>query len=225
MGAIRTYSEVERRARQVQANARFRARKRGEDVPRLTPGAKRLLSDDERAIRRRESMRRSREKLHPKRPKPTAEQLAVRAELKAARLRAFRAEWSLRHAEMGLCRSCNNDRTHGLFCEHHWFWNIAMSHKMTPRAACTEMLKDLWREQAGRCALTGADLVPGKTASIDHKIARAKGGGHNKENLQWVLKDVNGFKASASVDEFIAMCRAVVAHADKRVVHLRKVEV
>ena len=139
--------------------------------------------------------------------------------------------WREQQIEAGLCVSCKAASTHGLYCEHHWYKMIAYSHKLSPHAPCVEMLKQLWREQGGRCALTGEPMIVGSgprarqwnSASLDHKVARANGGTNSKENLHWVLYGVNAAKADMALDAFEAMCKHVSAFADARVVLLRKV--
>jgi hypothetical protein len=68
--------------------------------------------------------------------------------------------------------------------------------------------------QGYRCALSGRELTP-ETASMDHKVAVSKGGGHALVNL-WVVDHlVNIAKGSMSTEDFICMCRDVVAWQDK----------
>jgi hypothetical protein len=64
------------------------------------------------------------------------------------------------------------------------------------------------------CALTGWPLEYGKTASIDHIIPKSRGGDSTLRNLRWVDKRVNFAKRDLSDEEFIVLCRAVVAYAD-----------
>lgn len=75
-----------------------------------------------------------------------------------------------------------------------------------------ELLR-LFAEQSGRCALTGRALTIGVNASIDHVHQKSNGGGHELSNLRWVLTAANIARAKMTDDEFIAMCRDVVAHA------------
>jgi hypothetical protein len=139
--------------------------------------------------------------------------------------------WRQKQIESGLCTQCRNPASHGLYCEHHWFKMIAYSHKLIPHTACVEMLKQLWQEQDGRCALTGEKMIVGSgprarswnSASLDHKIARANGGTNSKENLHWVLFGVNAAKADMTLDAFVEMCRQVSKQAENKVVPLRKV--
>lgn len=77
------------------------------------------------------------------------------------------------------------------------------------------MIKRLWEQQKGFCAITGELLIPGSTASLDHIVPRDKGGLTVEGNLQWVLYDVNIAKAALHHDEFVALCRKVVEHATK----------
>jgi 5-methylcytosine-specific restriction endonuclease McrA len=65
------------------------------------------------------------------------------------------------------------------------------------------------------CALTGWPLEYGNTASIDHIVPKSRGGDNTLRNLRWVDKRVNYAKRDLTDHEFIALCRAVVAHADR----------
>ena len=62
-----------------------------------------------------------------------------------------------------------------------------------------------------RCALTGRRLTP-EEASLDHIIPVRDGGPHLIENTQVLHRDVNRAKSILSNEDFIAMCREVVAH-------------
>jgi hypothetical protein len=76
--------------------------------------------------------------------------------------------------------------------------------------------------QEYRCALTGRALTP-ETASLDHIMPVRCGGEHVIENAQVLHKDVNRAKSTMTTEEFIELCRAVVAHADSsRTLELRR---
>jgi 5-methylcytosine-specific restriction endonuclease McrA len=66
-----------------------------------------------------------------------------------------------------------------------------------------------------RCALTGWALEYGSTASIDHIVPKSRGGDDTLRNLRWVDKRVNFAKRDLTDEEFVRLCRAVVAHADR----------
>lgn len=87
--------------------------------------------------------------------------------------------------------------------------------KQTEKTGITQKtILQLIETQQYRCALTGRELTP-ETASIDHKVPLAGGGEHHISNI-WVLDHVvNRAKGTMTVDEFIAMCRDVVSHADR----------
>lgn len=63
--------------------------------------------------------------------------------------------------------------------------------------------------------MTGILLVPGRNASIDHKVPRAKGGSDDIGNLQWVDLKVNLMKRDMDVPEFLSTCASVLALAEK----------
>lgn len=69
----------------------------------------------------------------------------------------------------------------------------------------------LLTKQSYKCALTGRDVTP-ETASLDHMVPLSRGGANTLENSQIVHVEVNAAKATMTCDEFVAMCREVVAH-------------
>jgi len=70
----------------------------------------------------------------------------------------------------------------------------------------------LIHDQGFRCALTGRRLTP-DDAALDHVIPVCRGGEHRMENVQVLDKRVNRAKGTLTNDEFIQLCREVVAHA------------
>jgi hypothetical protein len=76
-----------------------------------------------------------------------------------------------------------------------------------------KMLWSLWKEQRGRCALTGVRLNR-ENSELDHITPRSKGGGNERSNLRWLNKDVNQAKRSLTDSEFILMCKAVVNYSE-----------
>lgn len=72
----------------------------------------------------------------------------------------------------------------------------------------------LLQNQGFRCALSGRELSPGTTA-LDHILPVARGGEHRLENAQALHKEVNRAKGTLTNEEFVSLCREVVAHADQ----------
>jgi hypothetical protein len=70
--------------------------------------------------------------------------------------------------------------------------------------------------QQYRCALTGRTLTP-ETASLDHIVPVRCGGEHAIENAQVLHKEVNRAKTTMTSEEFIRLCREVVAHVDSHI--------
>lgn len=97
----------------------------------------------------------------------------------------------------------------------HWFKNVGVPHGIGNKKGI-ELLRSLWLEQGGLCAVTGERLVPGSTASIDHIIPKSKGGTSERGNLRWVLLRINQAKWDMTHDEFVAVCRQVVREQDRR---------
>lgn len=63
--------------------------------------------------------------------------------------------------------------------------------------------------------MSGRELTP-ETASIDHCTPMSKGGKHLMSNIQILHRDINQAKSTMSMDEFVSMCREVVAVADSK---------
>lgn len=87
-------------------------------------------------------------------------------------------------------------------------------HEKEPLVTAAEVLK-LVERQGYRCALTDRELNP-KTASLDHVIPTGKGGEHLITNTQVLHKAVNRAKGTMTNEEFVAMCREVVEHDERK---------
>lgn len=82
-----------------------------------------------------------------------------------------------------------------------------------------EQSEELFRTQKGICALSGRKLIiKSSSRSVgDASLDRIDSSlGYVDGNVQWVHKDVNMAKKSLSDSDFIAMCREVVKHADRK---------
>lgn len=75
-------------------------------------------------------------------------------------------------------------------------------------------LRQLLEAQQYRCSLTGRKLTP-DVASVDHVVPLKRGGQNTLDNVQVVHTAVNQAKGTMTLDEFIAMCREVVAFTGK----------
>lgn len=75
-------------------------------------------------------------------------------------------------------------------------------------------LCSLWKEQRGKCVLTGRRLDR-YNAEVDHVVPLSKGGLNTRSNLRWLHKDVNQAKRSLSDVEFIRLCKDVIEHIEK----------
>ncbi len=87
----------------------------------------------------------------------------------------------------------------------------ASNNSSTQVATPRELMK-LIKSQDYRCALSGEKLTP-KTAELDHKMPRSKGGCDTIDNLQWLDRSINRMKGQLSTEQFIAACRRVVQWA------------
>lgn len=69
-----------------------------------------------------------------------------------------------------------------------------------------------------KCAISGRRLTP-ETASLDHIVPLSKGGAHDMSNLWLVDHRINLAKGTMTFEEFVEMCREVVAHTASGVRH------
>lgn len=131
-------------------------------------------------------------------------------------LAANRADYRARILA-GQCVFCKEAACAGAFCLHHWFKNIGSAYKLNKKNGGIELLKQVWDEQQGRCAVTGLALIPGHNASLDHIVPVSKGGVTSRGNLRWVLFEINRAKADMSHDQFVELCAAVVRAQEPKV--------
>ena len=80
-------------------------------------------------------------------------------------------------------------------------------------------LKEMLGHQDYKCALTGRPLTPDNCA-MDHIVPLSRGGTHTKDNAQLVTTEVNKAKGTLLEEEFIQVCRDVVAYADARLMRV-----
>jgi 5-methylcytosine-specific restriction endonuclease McrA len=72
--------------------------------------------------------------------------------------------------------------------------------------------------QHPKCALTGVDidLSEAQTYSLDHIIPKSKGGLCSIDNCQIVCSAANKAKHDLNMEEFVQLCKSVVAHMDSK---------
>lgn len=93
------------------------------------------------------------------------------------------------------------------YCARRFFWVKAMKLTGSDRATTRELAK-LWKLQRGLCALSGRRLD--RSAQLDHKVPKARGGRDNLSNLQWLSREVNLAKRDLTDVEFRKVCSDVV---------------
>jgi 5-methylcytosine-specific restriction endonuclease McrA len=127
--------------------------------------------------------------------------------------RRIRAEVAARHPdrERGYAATKQRRRRHKAY-EEDWIGATCTytGYRLKAPAAA---LRRLYDAQQGRCALTGEELTR-ENMSIDHILPRRRGGGDEIENLRWTTITANRAKRDLTDDEFLALCRAVVATSE-----------
>jgi len=82
-----------------------------------------------------------------------------------------------------------------------------------PKIKVSQLLRKL-QQQQHKCALTGRVLTP-ENASLDHVVPVSRGGSHDVENVQLVIKMANDMKGTLTMEEFISICTDVAKHHGK----------
>lgn len=97
------------------------------------------------------------------------------------------------------------------------YWS-ALVHNAEQRGIQFELeisdAQELWVNQEGICKLSGMPIsLQDSTASVD-RICNSLG--YQKNNIQWVHKDINKMKSVFTQDEFIKLCQAVTNHQKEK---------
>jgi hypothetical protein len=100
------------------------------------------------------------------------------------------------------------------YSEKRFFWTKAMKLRGEDRAT-TKQIALLWKDQRGKCALSGIKLD--RTAQLDHKMPKARGGNDKIENLQWLSAKANLAKRDLTDEEFVFLCSSVMRWIGERI--------
>lgn len=110
--------------------------------------------------------------------------------------------------DAGLCVGCASARLpESKRCRAHWLADSVRKYGAPARDA--EHFWALLERQRFLCHYSGAVLVPGKNASLDHRSPRARGGLSDLANAAWCDRNVNAFKRDMDEYEFVALCRSI----------------
>lgn len=96
------------------------------------------------------------------------------------------------------------------YCLKHWCAILRNNNHGKKKAAFNVDFYQIWQDQKGKCAVTGVELIPGKTASLDHITSLSRGGTNSRENLQFVHIMVNMMKQDLMPDEFRKQLRVIL---------------
>jgi len=78
-----------------------------------------------------------------------------------------------------------------------------------------KVLLDLFHKQDGLCVYLKSPIQLGVNASIDHKIAKSKGGSNEIENLQWVHFNVNMMKWDLNQEDFLKLVMRIAENINE----------
>jgi len=96
------------------------------------------------------------------------------------------------------------------YCLKHWCAILRNNNHGKKKAAFNVDFFEIWQDQKGKCAVTGIELIPGKTASLDHINPLSRGGTNSRENLQFVHISVNCMKQNMTPEEFLEQLKQLL---------------
>lgn len=106
----------------------------------------------------------------------------------------------------GQCQHCKEKRlSTSKYCLYHFIYSLIHPWKL-PKGKTVEVIQGLIiKLEASEycCHYSGLKITPGFSASIDHRVPRAKGGSHDLSNLVWCHTQINKLKKDYSEKEFI----------------------
>jgi 5-methylcytosine-specific restriction endonuclease McrA len=92
--------------------------------------------------------------------------------------------------------------------QHFFRWRARNWNRNGRGPVTPQELARLWRNQRGRCALSGRPL--GRDAHLDHILPKALGGISRLPNLRWLDPQVNVARQHLSDEDFALLCAQVV---------------
>lgn len=138
------------------------------------------------------------------------------ARLRAKDIQVARAKGRAHHAKH---RERHNTKMRA-YTSRRFFWKREQ-HLRGKDKATARQLALLWKQQRGICALTGRRLD--RSAQIDHKLPKARGGSDQIENLQWVCEEANIAKRHLTDEEFIVLCGDVLRWIGERIAQVSQI--
>jgi 5-methylcytosine-specific restriction endonuclease McrA len=134
-------------------------------------------------------------------------QMALRRKKDPEKNRAYQRKW---HAEN---REHSKAKLRAYYAKR-FFWGRAMKLRGPERATYKDLAR-IWKQQRGRCALTGRRLD--RTADMDHIIPKTRGGTDHPSNIRWLAREVNMVKRNLTDGEFLILCADVMRVLGSRI--------
>lgn len=148
-------------------------------------------------------------------PKMTPDEVRIAKRNHMARRRAADPDGSRKyHREQHHKNHEANKKRLRQYAAKRFFWAKAMKLRGEGKATYKD-LASLWRQQRGICALSGRRLD--RSAQLDHKLPKARGGDDTIENLQWLCKEANLAKRDLTDAEFKDLCGDVMRWIGERI--------
>ena len=121
------------------------------------------------------------------------------------------------------CRRCENDASHARGKEAkkrkpYWGFRTVIDRARKAGLPCdvtVQYLTGLWREQEGRCALSGLQMTwrQGKLLHTSISVDRIVAGlGYVKGNVRLVCFAFNAFRGSGTDEDMIRLAKALIKH-------------
>ena len=101
---------------------------------------------------------------------------------------------------------CSNNREAlSRYCLKHFVLNIVKSYKLDRinQLSLTEQLIIKLQKSEFSCFYSDIKIIPGFSASVDHRVPKNLGGTDDISNLEWVHYSINRIKSTLPEKEFV----------------------
>lgn len=133
---------------------------------------------------------------------------------KSGKQKKSRDKRNIKRVRDDTCCLCINQKTaFSRYCLFHWVQRLVkknMNEKNNDELV--QNLLDKFNLNEGTCFYSGVKILPGLTASIDHRIPKSKGGTNDITNLEWVHMGINTLKGNFTEKEFISKCAPILVN-------------
>lgn len=121
-------------------------------------------------------------------------------------LRKYSKQKRILDTKKGKCVHCKEASLKtSVLCVNHWIYTLLSLTDLTKeeKKVLVPLLLNKLEKSEYTCFYTGIPIIPGFSASLDHRIPKSKGGKDTIDNLEWVHFSINRLKQAQTELEFV----------------------